>query len=323
MKTLFVASTGGHLAQLNRLSARVPTHGPGVWVSDANEQSRSMLAGLDVEFVQPVECRSVLGVLRCLPTAHRLWQEKKITRAISTGSGIALGFLPYLAARGVQCHYIESAARVNGPSLTGKILRWVPGVRLYTQYPHWANRHWRYGGSQFDSYEPVRTERPFDDCIRVVVTVGASSDPFRRLIEHLVPLLAQEGPLHHATGLPIEVLWQTGATPVDDLPIPAKPFLPITQLADTMSSADIVISHAGTGSALMAFETGRAPLLVTRDPRRGEAIDGHQRELAQELSRRGLARHVEIDAITADELLEMRSVSVRTVHEPLPFGLLS
>lgn len=323
MTTLFVATTGGHLTQLNSLSYRIPEEGPAVWVTSENEQSTSMLTGRDVEFVRSVGARSVWGVLRCLPIAHGLWRRKHLTRAISTGSGIALGFLPYLAARGVECHYIESAARVSGPSLTGKVLRWVPGVRVYTQYPHWAGGRWRYGGSQFDSYEPAHVPRPLGDRVRVVVTVGASVYPFRRMVESLVPLLATDGPLHQATGLPVEVLWQTGCAPVDDLPIQTKPFLPITQLAEEMSSADVVISHAGTGSALVAFGAGKAPVVVTREHRHGEAIDDHQGELAAELSRRGLARQRAIGAITVDDLLDMLPVAVRSLHAPLPFELRS
>ncbi|MGH3709105.1 MAG: glycosyltransferase, partial [Pseudonocardiaceae bacterium] len=136
MTTLFVATTGGHLTQLDSLASRIPPSGspqgnaPGedsVWVTHANEQSRSMLADRDVEFVPYVGVRSVPDVLRCIPYARRLMARRKVTRAVSTGSGIALGYLPYLAARGVECHYIESATRVSGPSLTGRVLQWVPG----------------------------------------------------------------------------------------------------------------------------------------------------------------------------------------------------
>jgi hypothetical protein len=53
---------------------------------------------------------------------------------VSTGSAIALSFLPVARLRGVPCHCIESAARSASPSQTGRLLRRVPGVRLYTQY---------------------------------------------------------------------------------------------------------------------------------------------------------------------------------------------
>jgi len=324
MTTLFVATTGGHLAQLDGLSTRVPGDGAAVWVTNANEQSTSLLAGRDVEFVHYVGARDVRGVLRCVPTARRLHRERRITRAVSTGSGIALGFLPYLAARGVECHYIESAARVNGPSLTGRILQNVPGVRVYTQYRHWAGGRWRYGGSVFDRYEPVTREHPPNDRIRVVVTLGTATDfPFRRLVVSLLRQLRPGGELQRATGLPVDVLWQTGGTPVDDLPIRARPFLPARELREAIAQADIVVSHAGTGSALATFDAGRFPVLAVRRQRYREAVDDHQQELAAELGRRGLALNREADGISTDDLLTAMSRAVRTVRTPPPFALCS
>lgn len=321
MTTVFLATIGGHLTQLTELSKRVAPDGPPVWVTNSNEQSRSMLAGQDVQFVPYVGVRSLRGVLRCVPDAHRLMAGRKVTRAVSTGSAIALGYLPYLAARGVECHYIESATRVRGPSLTGKILQWVPGIRTYTQYPHWASKRWRYGGSVFDGYETVvRTPRPAGT-IRVVVTVGAATEyPFHRLVEHLIPLLAPGGELHRISGVQPTVLWQTADT-TKDLPMQPVTQLPEAELAAALTEADIVVSHAGTGSALAALNSGRYPLLAPRDPRHGEAPDNHQLQLAAELSRRGLARYREVESITVEDLLATMPVTIRRTAVPPPFRL--
>lgn len=322
MTTLFVATTGGHLTQLDNLASRIPSNGGAVWVTHANEQSRSMLADRDVEFVPYVGVRNVTDVLRCVPDAHRLLRRRKLTRAVSTGSGIALGYLPYLAARGVECHYIESATRVSGPSVTGRVLQWMPGVRTYTQYQSWADRRWGYAGSVFDGYESAAVARKPDAVVRVVVTVGAATQyPFRRLFEHLVPLLAHEGELARVIGLPVEVLWQTADTPVDDLPIQATPALPAAELSAALAKADIVISHAGTGSALAALNAGRYPILAIRDPARGEQIDDHQQQLATELARRNLAMHRDAQAITVDDMVEAFGIVVRRNQSPPPFAL--
>ncbi|MGH3694102.1 MAG: glycosyltransferase [Pseudonocardiaceae bacterium] len=322
MTTLFVATTGGHLTQLDSLASRIPPNGDAVWVTHANEQSRSMLADRDVEFVPYVGVRNVPDVLRCILRARRLMKRRRLTRAVSTGSGIALGYLPYLAARGVECHYIESATRVSGPSLTGRVLRWVPGVRTYTQYPSWADQRWGYAGSVFDGYETTSVARVPDAVVRVVVTVGAATQyPFRRLFEHLVPLLAPGGELARVTGLPVEVLWQSADTPVDDLPIQATPALPAAELAAALSKADIVISHAGTGSALAALNAGRCPILAIRDPARGEQVDDHQHQLATELARRGLAMHRDAQAITVEDMVDALGISIRRTASPPPFEL--
>ncbi|MDT7590432.1 MAG: hypothetical protein QOC67_5639 [Pseudonocardiales bacterium] len=323
MTTLFVATTGGHLAQLDQLSRRIPIDPDAVWVTHANEQSTSLLADRDVEYVPYIGFHSVPGVLKTMPHAHKLMRERKITRAVSTGSGIALAYLPYLAARGVECHYIESAARVSAPSSTGKLLRRVPRVHTYCQYPHWADAGWHYGGSSFDVYLPAETPRELGDTVRVVVTVGTAAEfPFRRLIEPLATLLAEDGPLSKAVERPVEVLWQTGCTPVDGLDITPRPFLPAAELDAALSEADIVIAHAGTGSALAVLEGGRMPLMALRLERYGEAGDDHQKDLAAELSRRGLATTIADPAtLTVDDLLATLTTSVLRTDNPPPFRL--
>jgi UDP-N-acetylglucosamine--N-acetylmuramyl-(pentapeptide) pyrophosphoryl-undecaprenol N-acetylglucosamine transferase len=304
MTTLFVATTGGHLAQLAELADRLPVTGASVWVTHENEQSRSLLAGRDVTYVPYMGPRSVTGVLRALPGACGLHRRRRITRAYSTGSGLALAYLPYLTARGVRCHYIESAARVVGPSLTGRILRQVPGVFTYTQYPRWSDGRWRYGGSVLDRYRAVPAGRGLGNPVRVVVTVGTATDyPFRRLLTRLHQLLVSDGELEWRTGRPVTVLWQTGGTAVADLPLTATPFLPVQDLSRALREADIVVSHAGAGSALAVLGAGRFPVLVPRRRRFGEAVDDHQEELASELARRGLGIHADADDVTVDQLL--------------------
>jgi UDP-N-acetylglucosamine transferase subunit ALG13 len=320
--TAYIATTGGHLTQLTNLAERIPPDPRSVWVTHANEQSTSLLADQEVEYIPYVGVRDVPGVLRCLLRAHRLYQRHRPQRAVSTGSGIALGYLPYLAARGVECHYIESAARVGGPSVTGRILRWVPRVRTYTQYRHWSGPQWFYGGSGFDAFEPIAAEEPLGDWVRVVVTVGTAVEfPFARLVHALAPLLTPGGELERATGRPVEVLWQTGCTPVDGLPLCARPFLPAAELIAALEAADIVVSHAGTGSALATLAAGRFALISSRVARFGEAGDDHQRELADELAARGLAAHRAPEEITVDDLLATRKHAVRRVPHVPPFVL--
>lgn len=322
MTTAFIATTGGHLTQLINLAERIPRDTESVWVTHANEQSTSLLADQHVDYIPYVGVRDVPGVLRTVLRAHQLYRRHRPTRAVSTGSGIALGYLPYLAARGVECHYIESAARVGGPSISGRILRWVPRVKTYSQYRHWSGPRWHYGGSGFDAFEPVPGRDGFGDRIRVVVTVGTAVEfPFRRLIAALAPLLAPGGDLERATGRPVDVLWQTGCTPVDGLPLTATPFLPATQLAAALDEADIVVSHAGTGSALANLAAGRFAVVASRIAAFGEAGDDHQRELADELAARELAVHLDPEKITVDELLATREHAVRRVTHVPPFEL--
>lgn len=321
--TLLVCTTGGHLGQLLELSERLPATDETLWVTHENEQSRSLLADRRVEFVPYVRVRHLGDVLRCVPHARGLLRDHDVVRAVSTGSGIALGYLPYLARRGVACHYVESAARVGGPSLTGRLLGRDPRVRVYSQYEAWARGPWRHGGSVFDGYEPAPDEPPGRaGPVRVVVTVGTAAEfPFRRLVEALAPMLADDGPVARRLGRPLEVLWQTGCAPVDDLPVRATPFLPGAELQRRLDEADLVICHAGTGSAVAALGAGRRPVLVPRAAEHGEVGDDHQPQLAVELERRGLGTHRRLAALSPDDLCAAVGRRVRRAAHPPAFAL--
>ena len=91
MTTAFIATTGGHLTQLAALAERLPPEGPGgagssgaVWVTHENEQSTSLLAGRDVEYVPYVGVRDARGVLRSVRHAHSLLRRRRPRRAVST-----------------------------------------------------------------------------------------------------------------------------------------------------------------------------------------------------------------------------------------------
>jgi len=325
MPTLLVSTTGGHLAQLVELSDRLPRDGDGerVWVTHDNAQSRSLLSGETTVYVPYIGVRDVTGVIRSVPVAHRLRSEQRPTRVVSTGSGIALGYLPYLAARGVRAHYIESAARVSGPSVSGRLLRSIPGVHLYTQYRRLASRSWRYGGSVFDGFSPVHAPEPVA-IRRVVVTLGTAHEfCFRRLLDRLEPLLSAGGPLEREQGAPVETLWQTGGTPTDGLRIRACPWLPATELRAALAAADVVVSHAGAGSALTALGAGRCPVLVPREAAHGEIGDDHQEQLGRELEERGLALLRRVEDLTLDDLHGAAARRLERVVEPPTFELAS
>jgi UDP-N-acetylglucosamine--N-acetylmuramyl-(pentapeptide) pyrophosphoryl-undecaprenol N-acetylglucosamine transferase len=323
MPTLLVATIGGHLAQLVDIAARLPDDENGrqrVWVTNDHAQSRSLLAGESVEFVPYVGTRDMQGVLRNVGVAHRLLKKHCPTRAVSTGSGIALSFLPYMAARGVSAHYVESATRVVRPSMSGRLLQAAPRVRLYAQHRHFAGRRWRYRGSVFDGFTSVKTSEP-RQLRRVVVTLGTMETSFRRVLDKLVPLVRAGGVLEREQAEPVETLWQTGGTPVDGLGITARPWLSAPEMNGALAAADVVVCHAGVGSALAALRAGRHPVLIPRDAARGENRDQHQEYLARELADRGLALHRRVDELTVDDLYLAAAHHVQRSDEPPAFEL--
>jgi UDP-N-acetylglucosamine--N-acetylmuramyl-(pentapeptide) pyrophosphoryl-undecaprenol N-acetylglucosamine transferase len=305
---LLVASTGGHLAQLAQLRPRFgPLEGRRiVWVTFDTPQSRALLRDEEVIFVPYTGQRDVYNVVANAIRARGILRDVEPEIAISTGAAIALSFLPLAAARGVECHYIESSARSDGPSLSGRLLSRNRRIRLYAQHRVSAREPWFYGGSVFDTWHPEAPEAP-EAIERIVVTLGTINYPFRRLLERLIAIVPPG----------VEVLWQTGATDVTGLPIDARPTVPNAELDAAIAKADVVVGHSGIGSAIATLEAGRCPVLVPREQRYGEHIDDHQQQIARELSARGLAVSSSVAELSWDHLVQAAALRARSGAAPL------
>ena len=312
MSTLLVASTGGHLKQLHRLHRRLTgVEGPYRWATFDTPQSRSLLEGETVDFVHFVGGRDPVNLFRNLPAARRILADRELEAVVSTGSSMALPFIALARAQGRECHYIESAARSEGPSVTGRVIGRIPGVWRYAQYPSWGRRGWHHRGSVFDSFAPVaEPERQPGALGRVVVTLGTYRGyGFTRLIRRLQSILPPEA----------EVLWQTGDTDTGGLGIDGHYAIPEHDLNEAMREADVVVAHAGVGAALAAFEAGKCPVLVPRRHALGEHVDDHQTQIATELGDRGLSVSVEADDLTLETLHAAATRPVRTLAAEPPF----
>jgi UDP-N-acetylglucosamine--N-acetylmuramyl-(pentapeptide) pyrophosphoryl-undecaprenol N-acetylglucosamine transferase len=300
--TLLVCSGGGHLKQLQLLLPRLGlSRTETVWATFDTALSRSLIGTTTVVFIPYTAPRDVVGTIRNTPWAMRLLREWRIDMVISTGANPALAFMPAARLLNKPCHFIESATRTRGPSLTGAILRWIPGVHLYTQSNVWATRKWVYLGSVFDNFESRDAHEENTPIGRIVVTVGTTETyGFRRLVEKMSEIIPRG----------VEVLWQTGATITSGLPISARPSVPAAELAVALRRADVVVAHAGTGSALAALECGKCPVLIPRRRQFAEHVDDHQVDTAAELELRKLAIVRSVEGITFEDL---KAAARRTV----------
>ena len=313
---LAVCSTGGHLNELRRLVPRLdPPFDHVEWATFDTPQSRSQLAGQRVHFVRTTHTRDARSILLNLRPGLLLVRRLRPQALISTGSGMAMAFLPAAAAHGIPSHYVESATRVSGPSATGRALAVVPGVRTYTQDRRWQGGRWWYSGSVFDEFAPVPPV-PAAEPRRIVVVLGTNPYPFRRLLERLL------------TALPpgTETILQSGVTDLDGLPlgdrrIDARALWPADELHAAMASADVVVAHAGMGAAIAALEAGRVPVLVPRLPERGEQVDDHQLHVAADLAARGLAVAVDPEQLDLALLRHAAGLRAHVVERPPPFRL--
>lgn len=311
---VLIASTGGHLAEMLALAPRLaPASSDELWVTFDSDQSRSLLAGRRVEFVRDTPPRDWRAVVHNVGAAQHVLSKYDVGSAISSGAGVALSFLPLARVRGIPTHYIESCARIDGPSLTGRLLERFGGIKLYTQHKGLVAGRWQYCGSVFDSYQRISVAAP-KQLRKVVVTVGTLPFPFLRLLTRLRKILP--------TG--VEVLIQSGVAgqTVDWPAAKIRPMMPPEELRLAMSEADAVVAHGGIGSLLMAFDAGKLPILVPRTQHHREHVDDHQVHIARAFAEEGRAVMADAATITLEDLNEASRWGVRRSPEPNTFNLL-
>jgi len=291
-KLLLCASTGGHLWQLDRIARRFAVRDDSLWVTFDTEQSRSLLRGRRVLFVPYISPRDVRGVLRGTLAIDRALRRESFDGLVTTGAGIALSTIVPVTRRGMPRLYIESVSRVNGPSLTGRIIHGSRLFETWNQHPGWASGRWTYHGSVLGDLVPrTGTEK---EVRRVFVTLGTIKPyPFSRLVQRVAAVLPPD----------VDVVWQLGVTPAPPglrgtvhNQMSAADFTTETRLAD------VVITHAGVGSVIGLIESGIFPVVVPRRAAHGEHVDDHQQEIAELVSSLDIGLVREADELTLEDL---------------------
>ena len=302
-RVLFVASSGGHVTELRRLATGIDHRSSSVWLTFDTPQTRSILHGRTVEYVPYVRPRDVVGTLGTFWQVWKLLQREHFDLVVSTGSAIAVG--AFLAARlhAIRTRYIESIARVSGPSTTGRIVSLLHLAELRTQHVRWADRRWRPVTGLIDSLRIGRWPQDREPVVRptVFVTLGTIK-PYR--FDALVDAVLSSGLADDST------VWQLGATTRADLPGRVASLLDPEEFAEAVRNADVVVTHAGVGTILELLDAGMHPVVVPRRARRGEHVDDHQTEIADFLAGTAALTVVEADELRAAHLVAATRAAV-------------
>jgi UDP-N-acetylglucosamine transferase subunit ALG13 len=110
----------------------------------------------------------------------------------------------------------------------------------------------------------------------IFVTVGTHIQQFNRLLELV-------------DGLPpsLERVIQYGASTYQVKYGSARQFIEFDEVLDLMARAEVVVSHGGVGSIILALAAGQRPVVAPRLLRFGEHVDDHQLEVAEAFARAG------------------------------------
>lgn len=277
---LAVSSTGGHLDELLTVAPRFVGDGEQlVWATAATAQSESLLRGQQVDWVRQVGARQGGRVLLSFLPAMRLIRRLRPRKVVSTGAALSVPYLVAARLNGIETHYVESATRLDGPSMTGRIAQAIPGVQLHRQTDVWRHHggDWRSIDSVFEAFE--WQIRPAPESLKILVILGTERFPFSRAVSAVAAAVPQ-----HA-----DLVWQLGHTPeLAGLPGKARPWFVFEELEQAVRTADVVITHCGVGAVLMALRSGKCPVVIPRTAAHDEHVDDHQTQLARVLGASGL-----------------------------------
>ncbi len=114
----------------------------------------------------------------------------------------------------------------------------------------------------------------------IFVTVGTHEQPFDRLVKAMDDLKRENS-------ISPEVFIQSGYSTYKPRFCDYTDFLGFSEMLERMATAEIIITHGGTGSIMLGLYHKKIPLVMPRQKRYSEHIDDHQVHFCRMMERKG------------------------------------
>lgn len=114
----------------------------------------------------------------------------------------------------------------------------------------------------------------------IFLTVGTHEQPFDRVVKALDELKEQNK-------ITRDIFIQTGYSEYKPRFCQFEAFIGFERILQYMREADIVMTHGGTGSVMLALYNNKIPLVVPRQKRFNEHIDDHQVYFTRMMTEKG------------------------------------
>lgn len=149
-RVLLVASSGGHVTELHCIAADWDT-ADRRWVSFDTGNAPHLLAGESVTWAFHPTNRSVVNLIRNAVLAWRDITADRPRALVTTGAGVGVPFAIVCRLRRIPVIYIETMARIKGPSLTGRLIHPFT-TSFFVQWPNMVSHFAKaeFHGSTFD-----------------------------------------------------------------------------------------------------------------------------------------------------------------------------
>jgi beta-1,4-N-acetylglucosaminyltransferase len=137
-RAMLICCQGGHFMQMQALKSAWEDL-PRVWVTTRAADTEALLGDEQAVFAYVPTARNIKNLFRNLWLAAVVIRRHRPDVLLSTGGGVTVPLFLVGKLVGARLIYVESLTRVDGPSLTGKLV--YPLVdRFFVQWPEAATR---------------------------------------------------------------------------------------------------------------------------------------------------------------------------------------
>ena len=119
----------------------------------------------------------------------------------------------------------------------------------------------------------------------IFVTDGSQKFKFNRLLEEIDKLIERKV-------IDEEVFAQIGASDYEPKNYKYKYFITQDEFKEKMFKADLIITHAGTGTIITALKNNKKVIAIPRLAKYGEHVDNHQIQIIDEFKNLNLIEPV-------------------------------
>ena len=257
------ASPGGHLDLLLAV-ADVLRDRPTVWVTEEGPRAAALRAGGPAVRELPHLERSPRPLLANIRRDSDARPEGATPAGDRSGTGLVVPFCLLARLTGPRVVFVETMARVHGPSASGRILSRRADT-VIVQWPEMMRVYRRAILCRPALFEAVASE-PSREGQGTFVALGLHDAPFDRLlaaVDRALDVGVLEPP----------VIVQAGPSGYRSRNFEAVPYLSPDQVRDAVSRARHVVCHAGAGIISTSLRSG-PPSAHDAAPRRSRRARG-------------------------------------------------
>lgn len=270
-------SSGGHIELLLRLRDALPDFDH-VWVTQPSERARALMDAGERAILLPEYSRNPLEgqTLKALRQSAAASFRERPRLVVTAGSGLVVPFCLLARANGSRIVFVETAARVYGPSKSGRVL----SRAAHSTIVQWESMLDVYPGSRLGLASVMDTVRslPAKPGTGTFVGVGNHIDAFDRLLRLVDDAVERNL-------LPGPILAQTGVSTYRPRSYEGRAWLKPHEVDAAVIDSRYVITHGGSGFISAALKAGHRPLVLARRQDQGEHFDDHQAQLVGELTK--------------------------------------